>query len=505
MTPPPDSPTSDQEGQRQWPHPSLPIVPHLPAEITKDERRAAVSLAKQLLSEEPALGATAPFGPQVTVGLGPWPSLVLEDHSAITLFETKGDPAYSYRALLLAGEGDLVAIGVPRSLAFESYCRDQLGLGKVEILTPRPGLKPLALRCAEDAKLIGRAAAVARDGGGLNLIPYMGTGGVWKLAGIIAESANAAVRVAAPPPRLVRRVNDKLWFAARITELLGGRALPPAHPSFGLASLSGRLANLARHYRAVAVKVPSSASSSGNIVLDSREVTGLPLRTLRNLLQHRLQRAGWRDEFPLMVTAWESPIVASPSVQLWIPEPQNGEIAVEGIFDQTVTGPARVFSGAMPTGLKPEWQARLARESVQVGTVFQALGYFGRCSFDSILVGENEATAHLQWIECNGRWGGTSIPMTLANRLVGDWRRRPFVIIERDDLRGPGRDVGTFLESIAEDLYLPGRREDGAVLLSPGQVERGTGYELMVLGETIEAARRQAERLAESLVSSDRS
>lgn len=503
MVPPPDPPTSDQDGQRPWPRPSLPIVPHLPAAISKEERRAAISLAEQLLSDEPALGATAPFGPRVTTGLGPWPSLVLEDHSAIALFETKGDPSYSYRALLLAGAGDLVAIGVQRSPDFEAYCRERLGLGQVEVLMPRPGSEPLALRCAEDADLIGQAAEVARQSGGLNLIPYMGTGGVWKLAGKIAESANVAVRVAAPPPRLVRRVNDKLWFAARIADLFGADALPSAHPAFGLASLTGRVAKLARDYGAVAVKVPDSASSSGNIVLESRRVADLSLRRLRNHLHRLLQRVGWRGEFPLMVTAWESPIVASPSVQLWIPQRPASEIIVEGIFDQTVVGPARVFSGAVPTGLAPRWQARLAQEAARIGAFFQQLGYFGRCSFDAILVGEGEATSQLHWIECNGRWGGTSIPMTLANRLVGDWHRRPFVIIERDDLKGPGRDVGTFLESISEDLYLPGQRESGAVLLSPGQVERGTGYELMVLGETLSEACKQAENLARRLAPSE--
>ena len=44
---------------------------------------------------------------------------------------------------------------------------------------------------------------------------------------------------------------------------------------------------------------------------------------------------------------------------------------------------------------------------------------------DAILIGESLADARLHWIECNGRWGGVSIPMTLANRLTGDWARHP--------------------------------------------------------------------------------
>ena len=480
-------------------HPSLPVVPQLAVTFTERERNDASRLARQLLRDEPGLRTTAPFGPQVTAGLGPWPGLVIEDHSAIALFETSGDESYSYRALLLAGEGDLVVIGVKRCPGFEAYCRDRLRLGRVEILAPRPGPQALALRCTEDQSLIERAAAHARESGGLNLVPYMGIGGIWKLAGMIAEASGTEVRVAAPPPRLVRRVNDKLWFAARVSELIGAGALPPAHPCFGLASLTGRVAALARDQAAVAVKLPASASSAGNIVLDSREILDMPPRRLRDRIYWLLRRIGWRNHYPLMVTAWESPVVASPSVQLWIPEHDGAEIAVEGIFDQVVIGARRSFAGAAPTRLSMQWRQRLAREAGRLGLLFQELGYFGRCSFDAILVGERETGADLHWVECNGRWGGTSIPMTLANRLVGSWHRHPFVIVERDDLALPGQDTARFLEGIADQLFLPGQREYGAVLLSPGQVERGTGFEIMVLDESPEGARRRAEALEQRL------
>ncbi len=466
-------------------------------QIPAAERRRVAQLARQLISDEPALGATDHFGANVTTGLGAWPSLFIEDHSAIRLFEQVGDPTYSYRALLLAGEGDLVAVGVPRNRAFEAYCRDHLNLGWPIVLRPMPRgtPTPLARRCFEDRGLLRRIAKAAQLGGGLNLVPYMGSGGIWVLASRIAEASGSAVRVAAPPPRLTHRVNDKLWFAARVGELLGAQSLPPAHPVFGLASLAGRVAALARSAATVAIKVPDSASSAGNIVLSAREVKGVSSERLRERLLSLLQRAGWRNGFPLMVTAWESPIVASPSVQLWIPKLNEHHVVIEGIFDQTITGTARVFAGAAPTNLSQTLQRRVAYESAMLGGLLQNLGYFGRCSFDAILVGRREASAQLHWIECNGRWGGTSIPMTLANRLVGDWRQRPFVIIERDDLRGPGRGAGAFLESIEDELFIPGQRESGAVLLSPGQVERGTGFEIMVLGDTVEVAQRHARRL----------
>jgi hypothetical protein len=55
-------------------------------------------LAEQIRKQEPNLDKTLPFGGQVQPGLRPCPSLVLEDHSWIELFEALGDVSYSYRA-----------------------------------------------------------------------------------------------------------------------------------------------------------------------------------------------------------------------------------------------------------------------------------------------------------------------------------------------------------------------------------------------------------------------
>ncbi len=477
--------------------PSLPIVRHLVVSLDEGERRRLDGIATKLLQDEPLLNSTQAFGPRVSAGLGPWPALVLEDHSTIRLFEDIGDRIYSYRALFLAGDGDLVVIGVPRSEGFERYCREDLNLGRVRILTPRDGArgKSITLRCLVDPDLIERAADLARHSGGLNLTPYMGTGGTWLLAGRIAAEAGCEVRVTAPPPRLTRRANDKLWFAERVKELFGRAALPPSHPVFGLAALAARVADLARRHETVAIKLPDSASSEGNMVLDAKRTTGVSLSALRAYLEELLRRDGWLGRFPVLVTAWEQPLLASPSAQLWIPPRNQGAVVVEGVFDQSVKGVARVFSGAAPTALSESWQSRIALESARMGYLFQCLGYVGRCSFDAIVVGEDEAGAELHWVECNGRWGGTSIPMTLANRLVGDWQQKPFVVIERDDLSGPGRPVEAFLDEYSEDLFQPGTRPHGAVLLSPGQVERGSGFEIMVLGDTLEEARSHADRL----------
>jgi hypothetical protein len=480
---------------------TIPVVTHFAVEIDDGERRDLARLARRLLADEPALSGT-PFGPGVRAGLGDGPGLVIEDHSWISLFEHVGDVAYTYRALLLAGDGDQVAIGVERNPAFERYCREVLGLGDVEMLTPEVGAStdPIALRCAGDDAIVDKVAARARAAGVLDLLPYMGTGGVWRLAGAIAARAGVQVRVAAPPPRLVRRVNDKLWFADRVAEVLGREALPPAYAAYGPGALVRQLLYLAGRHASVAVKIPDSASSSGNVVLEASDLRDLEAAALEEHVLGVLRRAGWRGGYPLMVTGWERPVLASPSVQLWVPAPEDGGPVVEGVFDQVLVGTAAVFSGAAPSTLPPEIQTRLVTEAARLACFLQELGYFGRCSFDAIVVDDQPGTARLHWVECNGRWGGVSIPMTLLNRLVGDWQRVALVIAERDDLQVVRQNFEAVLAALEPELYAAGGPTAGAIVLSPGRITEGTGFEFMVLDETPAAARARADSLATKLV-----
>ena len=479
----------------------FPVVEQVPGALSDEARERASRVARDLLEADPCLPVTEPFGEGLRAGLDPGPCFFIEDHHGIRLFENRGNLAYAYRALLLARPGDVVVIGGPRSPAFERYCAETLGLGEVEVLEPAepPAGDSLAARCARDPMVVERLAAHARRHGGLNVVPYMGTGGVWALAGVVAARSGAPVRVAAPPPQLARCVNDKIWFKDCVDRLIGTRAVPAAWPASGSAMLTARVAALARSHASVVVKLPDSASSKGNLVLDAASLAGHPLSRLRRHLLARMRRAGWQDEFPVLVSAWEKPVLASPSVHLWIPEAGAGDAIVEAVFDQYLSGAGGEFAGAAPSTLPSVWQRRLAGEAALLGALFQRLGYFGRCSFDAIVVGADLERALLHWIECNGRWGGVSLPLTLASRLFGDWRRRPFVIQERSDLRGPPRDFADILARLEGDLYVAGGEPVGAVILAPWLLETGTGYELMVFDADVDLAAERARRVGECI------
>lgn len=478
-------------------HASIPIVPQFDAHLPQAHRDRLDGLAAQLVQDEPALAATDFFGAGVACGLTAAPALFYEDHREIALFSPKIGTAFEYRSLLLAGDGDMVVLSGFSDTAFESYCRDRLALGAPQFLrlgedTGRRDL-PLAERCLASPALMERLCDICRQNGQFNILPYLGKGTAWKLAGALAARTGSPVHVAAPPPRLTLRANDKVWFTEQVRAALSREALPPSYSVFGPAALAGRIAALARRFPQVVVKVPDSAGSQGNVRIHSADIEGWPLATLREWILDSLRARGWSDIYPLLVGVWEGAVLHSPSVNLWVPAPGDGLPVIEGIFMQTLRGPEGTFVGAEPSDLPEAVETRLADEALALGYLFQRLGYFGRCGFDAVLVGGSIDSAEIHWIECNGRWGGVSTPMTLANRLAGDWRSKGLVIVQQSRLQMPPRSFDETLQLLGERLLARPGKGDGLVLLNPERIVSGSGLNFMVVAPDQQRAREEAQ------------
>lgn len=467
----------------------LPVIAHETAATGQREHERIAAIAARLIDEEPALAAAEAFGPAVRCGPGDGPALLIGDHSEIALATAHDTGALDYRMLLLGRSGDTAVIHGPRCPPFEAYLDETLGLGRADVRIP--GIAgsetasldlSLPLHCLRDEALMASLAATAREQGRIGILPYISTDQAWLLADAIATRADGAqVDMCGAPPRLTRRVNDKLWFAQRVIDVLGERALPPSYHAYGPAALAGRVDSLLRTYGRVVVKVPDSASSAGNVTIESARIDALGTDSLRDILLGLLGQMGWRERYPLMVGVWDCPVVSSPSVQVWIPERSAGPPLIEGIFEQVVEGERAAFVGAGPAEMPPDWRRLLAHEAMQLARLFQMLGYFGRMSFDAVIAGSDYPRGRLHWIECNGRWGGVSLPMTLVNRLAGDWQRRPFVVVQQGGLDLPPRGFERVMGVLESLLFRPGEREEGIVILTPTAYERGTGIHFAAL------------------------
>lgn len=200
-----------------------------------------------------------------------------------------------------------------------------------------------------------------------------------------------------------------------------------------------------------------------------------------------LRARGWEGNYPVLVGVWLEDVLASPSVQIWVPAPGLGDPVIEALFEQRVSGGRAVFVGAVPAGLPPDVEARLCSEAMRLALVLQRTGYFGCLSFDALMTGRELGSAEARWIECNGRWGGVSLPMTLGNRLFPRDGPRGICILQGKAPPLRRRGVEACLAVLGGRLLRRGGGE-GVAPLSAGLFERGRGLHLAAFANSQQRA-----------------
>lgn len=379
----------------------------------------AVGPAQELARELDVDDRTAPYQAHTWTGDGGFPTLYLDDVSAIPfLVNIQGVEEYQQRARARAGDGDLFAAVTLPSAGYERYCRETLGLGRPEPIVAEALDNPLQV-----ADACSRGAALetlverARRAGGLLIHPYMSIDPVWELARAVAAGAQVPVQVVGPPPPLTWIANDKRVFGELVVRILGHDWWVPTTVARSAASLTSRLLEMAERFERVGLKRTRCASAMGNAVFESGKLRAEGRNAVEERVRRFLERTEWDGREEVLVVAWESTEI-SPSTQTWIPSLGTGPPVVEGVYEQILEGREKVFVGSRPSTLPESLNSLLTNASLALGTGLQAMGYRGRCSFDFLVVGDPANDCRCVLTECNGRWGGTSIPMHLVDRLV---------------------------------------------------------------------------------------
>jgi hypothetical protein len=469
----------------------FPIRAHDRPDPSPGETAAAERLAEELLRELPALALPDALRRLVPARLEPGPTLHVDDLTSIRFLDQGREARfYQERARLRAGDGDVVATSLPVAEGYETYCRERLGLGAVEWLHPAPTRRPLCIAeaCWEDERVRADLTARLRAGRLAWLHPHMGTKAIWQLALLLSEEAGRALPVIAPPPAVSKWVNDKVAFSRVVCRLFGEALIPRTASACNFALLAQRLQSLSRQCPVVGIKLQDSAGGDGMLVLNSERFLGRRLSAIRDDLKQLLPALKWSGESELLIDTWETEIVCSPSAQVWIPPKAAGEPVVEGLFVQTFAGGTAEFIGSRPAVLPPPQRREIVNRCWLLARLFQRLGYVGRCSFDLILVGPSAEQSRPEFVECNGRWGGTSAPMTLMNRLFGDWAAQPYFSCVCTSAALAGRTFMELLTLLGDDLY-DRRTGEGALILSlPGRLAVRTAIDVIALGPTTDAA-----------------
>lgn len=469
-------------------------------ELSATELGRVDRFAQAIRKERPGLAVTSGLTELVP---GAWvraPTLHLDDQSDITSRGVVSDTSFIQdRARIRAQAGDLVACNLPPVDGYEAYCRDFLGLGEVEWVAPESERhrRHLAGHCWTSRPVRRRLVRAVKAEGIEWIHPLMGSAAVWQLALLLRRAARSPLYVLAPPPGLTRFVNDKTEFGHLVEELFGAGAFPRSHTATSLALVASRVSKLAsRPDRArIVLKLPDAAGGSGNVVLESASLRRKSLETIREQLAPILRRIDWRSGEKLQISGWEQDVLSAPSVQTWIPPERDLPPRVDGVFEQLLAGAQGEFVGARPARLPGPVRDAVVYRALMLATLFQRLGYVGRCSFDLVLTGRSLEASRAVLIECNGRWGGTSLPMLLVQRLVETRGTETPAFVVRS-LPAPGlRDVSfrQLLDHFSDDLFDVGTGRGWLVLFDPARMKARGGLSFIVLASSADEARELAD------------
>jgi hypothetical protein len=473
----------------------IPIVRHHEPAVSSGRIAWAEEVGIRLGEEHPEFAVKELFRPLVADRLSDMGTVHLDDLSAIPGLDRFYDVTFMEdRARLRAGDGDFVAscsTPVPR---WERYCNEHLGLGSVTWLHPSAKRNPLsvAAACWTDRDVRRALIGALRADRLRYLHPHIGSFSVWAAAALLQRASRRPLKVIAPPPGLTHRVNDKVWFAQTVRRLFGAEAVPWTASAHNPATVAALVREVAPSASRVVIKLPDSAGGAGNLVFDASRFRNRSLGEIRRDLKEALPDFIWGGE-RVLVACWETEVLYAPSAQLWVPPAAEGPPVVEGVFEQLLEGPEGLFAGSRSATLPGDLVQEIVDRSWLLGYLFQRLGYLGRCSFDLLLVGANLASSRLEFIECNGRWGGTSVPMTLMNRLFGDSRSRPYAARK---VFVPHIDRVSFaevLEYFGADLYDARTGKGDLILYSPA-VNPAAGLQVLALADSWEAATRRINR-----------
>lgn len=415
------------------------------------------------------------------------PSVQIDDVSAIPFVaDVAGVEEYQHRARVRSGDLDTFVTVTQAAEGYEDYCREVLSIGAPHHLIAEPTDSPSAVaRGCLKGRALQRLVETATDQNGLTFHPYMGIEEVWELAARVATDSRTPVQVVAPPPPVTWVANDKALFKDLVERVLGPEWLVETRVSSDPEGIKADLRNLAERHPRVGLKRTRCASAMGNEVFSSAELLGEP-HVLGKSVDEFLSRTEWPNGEDVLSVAWLDTRI-SPSTQLWIPPLGLGDPRLDGIYEQILEGEEGLFVGSRPSALPDAVNRVLGTTALHVAAALQELGYAGRCSFDHLVTGEPEDEFHTVFTECNGRWGGTSTPMSLLDRLVNG-PRPPY---RAQDVVFPsmvGARLEDLLGSLGDSLYRTATGTGRFVLYNVGPLEEHGKLDVISIGVNQEDA-----------------
>ncbi len=422
--------------------------------------------------------------------------ICLDDFSEIPfLNDIVGVEEYQHRARIRCISPACYVTATPSDPNYDTYWTTQLQLSgdpRVPVEAPADQRLGIARGCLRGSTLDHLLALIGTREHVL-IHPYMSIEPCWELARALRTASRSVTssHVLGPPPPVTWIANDKGTLNEVVTAVLGSGWIPETRTANDAAGLAAHLGSLSTVWPAVGLKRTRCASAMGNQVFDSRRLRGRPAGEIEQLVERFLSRTEWTPGETVLAVAWEAATV-SPSTQFWIDGEAGGPVC-EGVYEQILDGDRKVFVGSRTSTLPADVERTLRRAAYWVSLALQEMGYIGRCSFDHLVTGDPEGDYQIRFTECNGRWGGTSLPMALVERAAPHYRPaqgrfRPY---RAQDVTYPGLSGARFkdvLKLAKNEAYDSATRKGRFIFYNVGPLAKFGKFDVIAMGNTPEEA-----------------
>lgn len=316
--------------------------------------------------------------------------------------------------LFVADKNDILITRKPVNIYFEKYISKKVGYSLPTIITLRHNYnsKSFYESIINDKKTILEIINLVKNNSDNQTIhPYLYNNSIKQIGDILISCSGKNINYESPPSLLKQKLKQKIYFKTLVKNILGDNKTPPFYIAENIEAFIKIIKQLESKKSMAMLKLPFKIGSQNNYkinIKNSKKIINV-IKKINDLIDNG---TNYFKE-PLLIEKFIESAKCFPTVQLFIKG--EGRIKLIRICNQIIDFNWRCIGSNYPVNLKYELKEKIIEDSLKLARYISTTGYKGNCNFDLIVKNNS-----YYFLECNPRWGSTSYPSLLMQKLFPD-------------------------------------------------------------------------------------
>jgi hypothetical protein len=398
------------------------------------------------------------------------------------------------QALFWVGDPKLVISSAP--IEHADYICEKWGYAHTITASPSELSCSLSMDILREPLLIEKTIDFAGSQKRVALVPYASTKELFVLAETLREEHGLEVLMPESP------YLENLWVKDYVDSKVGFRTLVTqwiqeenSYPFGYISPDLEHLVEMAEWFRlrgkGCVVKASIGGSGVGNLFLPIETMT-----TRECIAKKVMENAFLKEDLFIVEEHIISPNQVSPSMELFVPHPEDGSPKITYFCDQLFEDSGRFAGMLVGKELEDEpWYPKLARAGLRIANQLQQIGYVGYFDLDSV----EDEEGDIHFVEINSRrTGGTFAHEFLYHVFGSDYGEEVSLLCRN---KFPSGKIKTLeeLEKVIDDLAYPMDEEkQGVIVMLTSMLYQGY-FGFIILAPNLDETKRLYEELVRRL------